>query len=346
MENPVTKTHNLSIDILRIVSILAVVLIHSTTRTFEFTHSNLLATQFTLFLNQVSRFAVPLFFMISGFVLELSYPFHDNPFSYLRRRITRIFIPYLFWSAFYIFLIYPQPLGNYFSTLLSGSASYQLYFIPTLLIFYLLFPLIHNYYHLLSNKFILIILGLIQICFLIADYYFHSIKVFYPLAIAMFNFYPFILGIVASHHQSSLYSFFSRYKYGLVVLTFLSGIFVFWEGGSRYFSTNNYLSFYSQWRPSVLFYTLCLASLLYYLFNRATISDRFVKILSELSFFVFFIHIAVLEISWKYIFIHIFPTSLFNLIWFDQLFFLFITIVSFSIAYLCHKIPLLPKLTG
>jgi len=343
---PVQKTHNLSIDVLRIVSILAVILIHTTTRTLEITHSNLIETQFTFFLNQISRFAVPLFFMISGFVLELNYPFHSNPIVYLRRRITRIFIPYLFWSAFYIIFIYPQPLTNYFSVLPDGSASYQLYFLPTLMVFYLLFPIINHFYYLWSNKFIILILGIIQICFLSADYYFHSIHIFYPLAIALFNFFPFLLGMVASHHQQSLYTFFNRHKYHFVIVTFILGIFVFWEGGSRYLQTNNYLSFYSQWRPSILIFTICLASLLYYLFNRATIPEEPIKLLSRLSFFVFFIHIAILEVSWKNIFIHLFPVSLFNLVWFDQIFFIFVTTISFLIAYICYKVPKLFQITG
>lgn len=342
----VEKTHNLSIDILRIVSILAVVLIHTTTRTLEITHFNLLTTQTTLFLNQISRFAVPLFFMISGFVLELNYPFHSNSIAFLRRRISRIFIPYLFWSAFYIIFIYPQPLVNYFSILPNGGASHQLYFLPTLMVFYLLFPLINRFYSFWSQKKIIIILAVIQISLLSADYYFHSIHIFYPLAIALFNFFPFMLGIVTSHHQQSLYTFVNRYKYIITITTCLLGIFVFWEGGSRYLRTENYLSFYSQWRPSVLLFTLCFASLFYYLFNRVTIPEKPIKLLSRLSFFVFFIHLAIMETLWNNIFIHLFPTSLFNLIWFDQIFFIVVAVTSFLIAFICYKIPKISYLTG
>ena len=57
---------------MRAIAILAVILIHTTTRTLEATHYNLTSYPWTLLLNQVSRFAVPLFFLISGFVLELS----------------------------------------------------------------------------------------------------------------------------------------------------------------------------------------------------------------------------------------------------------------------------------
>jgi surface polysaccharide O-acyltransferase-like enzyme len=62
-----------SIDSLRGLSILAVLLIHTTTRTLEASNFNIVGFSWTLFLNQIARFAVPLFFLISGLVLEISY---------------------------------------------------------------------------------------------------------------------------------------------------------------------------------------------------------------------------------------------------------------------------------
>src|SRR5690242_5000258 len=97
--------HDNTIDVLRLVSILAVLLIHTTTRTLEISHYDLVNNLFTLFLNQASRFAVPLFFLISGFVLEVS----NKPIKYitfLKKRLGKIFIPYIFWSLIYYFLIY------------------------------------------------------------------------------------------------------------------------------------------------------------------------------------------------------------------------------------------------
>lgn len=82
------KQYVKAIDALRVVSILAVVLIHTTTRTIETTHNNLTDFPFTLFLNQIARFAVPLFILISGFVLELNYQNHANYFAYLKKRLS------------------------------------------------------------------------------------------------------------------------------------------------------------------------------------------------------------------------------------------------------------------
>jgi len=122
------KLYNPVVDILRILSILAVVIIHTTTRTLEMSHYALLKIPWTLFLNQAGRFAVPLFFMISGFVLELNYHLHESYLTYLKKRFSRIIIPYIFWSAIYYYLVYNQNhSANFLSSLLKGDASYQLY---------------------------------------------------------------------------------------------------------------------------------------------------------------------------------------------------------------------------
>src|SRR5260221_11166343 len=98
LQNDKVKTYNPALDALRVISILAVVLIHTTTRHLEITHYDLVHTTFTLLLNQLSRFAVPLFFLISGFALEMSYKEDISYFSFLKKRLSKIFVPYIFWS--------------------------------------------------------------------------------------------------------------------------------------------------------------------------------------------------------------------------------------------------------
>lgn len=342
------RTHIQAIDLLRIISILAVIFIHTTTRTLEITSFDLPHFSWSLFLNQISRFAVPLFFMISGFVLELNYSFHSSYWSFLKKRVSRIFIPYVFWSLIYYFFVYRHHSVSFLATLVDGSASYQLYFIPTLLIFYLIFPLIHRYYRFIDNKWVLLILGLVQIVFLYNDYYLHSIVLFYPLSIALFNYYIFILGAVISHHQQHLMTIVRKGRFILApIVLFLMG-YVFFEGESRFLKNHNYLSFYSQWRPSIFIYTILLAVLLYYLFNKIDIKSLIIKTLSKLSFFVFFVHVIVLEALWQLVGVHLYQSYPFLVgqFWYDPLFFALTAFFSFLIAYLFHKIPLLEKITG
>jgi len=334
------KPYNPAIDLLRLISILAVVLIHTTTRTLEMTHYNLYQTPWTLLLHQITRFAVPLFFMISGFVLELNYDHQANYWQYLTKRLNRIFIPYVFWSAVYFYFLYTQHGPDFLSALIYGNASHQLYFIPALLVFYLLFPLFHWLYRFFANKWILLILAILELYLLFADYYLHSLHFFYPLGVAFYNFYVFILGMVVSHYHDRLIVFVKKWPALLLpLIVFLAG-YIFYTGRSFYYQTGDIGYFYSNWRPQVLLYTLTFFAIFYF-FNKIKLNIPLVKALSGLSFFVFFIHIIVLEKIWALV-----GTSPHPALWYDLAFFLLTAVISFFIAYLIHKIPYLLRLSG
>jgi surface polysaccharide O-acyltransferase-like enzyme len=330
-----------AIDALRTFSILAVLLIHTTTKVLETTHYDLITYSFTLFLNQLARFAVPLFILISGFVLELNYDHHANYWAYLKKRASRIFIPYLFWSLIYYFLIYTQNHNNLVSVILTGSASYQLYFIPALCIFYLLFPFLHKIYKLIASAPVLMILGVTQIWLMSRDYFVKQYGFTDPIRIFILSYFFFILGMIAAKNRDKIVEIVGRIKYALIISIPFLVYYIFEEGKNRYFTTYNIEAFYSQWRPSVLIYTLVLGTILFYAFDKSRLQFKIVEKFSRLSFLVFFIHVIVLEEVWKYL-----GHNLFNPIIFDPIFFVLVTILSFGAAYLTHKIPHLSKITG
>lgn len=333
--------YNPAIDCLRTVAILAVLAIHTTTRVLEASHFNIQGFTFTFFINQVSRFAVPLFFMISGFVLELNYSPNQGYLTYLKKRFSRIFLPYLFWSFIYYYFVYTRHTISYFQSLLGGNASYQLYFIPTLLIFYILFPFVHTCYRFIANKWIMIALGVIQLALLAQTYYVRPLPIPYPFAIALLNFYIFLLGMVASHHQDWLQKI-TRYKMLIAIPSAVFAVIVFLQGRMLYLKTHNYLYFYTQWRPSVFLHTATVAGLLYGFFNIRNLNEKVIRTFSSLSFFVFFIHVIILEQFWSIIGKKIIGTEIF----FNLLFFFSVAIISYAIAYTVHKIPYLSRLTG
>jgi hypothetical protein len=195
----------------------------------------------------------------------------------------------------------------------------------------------------------LLIFGVVQLFFLYHDYYLGSYPLPYPLNIALLNFYVFILGIVISHYQSQLLAVTKKFKYPLLIATYLLAVYVSYEGQRRYYSTGNYLAYYSQWRPSIFLYTIILASTLYYFLNKIRLSQSLIKSLSSLSFFVFFVHVFVLEFVWNNLGTRLFTQTnglIVREFWYDPLFFATVAVLSFSIAYLCHKIPYLSHATG
>lgn len=329
---------NPAINLLRIISILSVVLIHTTTKALGFYQNDLFNHPLTLFLNQSTRFAVPLFFLISAFVLELNYPKNFNYFSYLKKRFQRLFLPYLFWSAVYYFFVYTDHSQSFISALLLGDSSYQLYFIPALFIFYLFFPFFHHIFRYLNHKLILLLLIFIEIILLSYDYYYRSLPLPYPLSVFLLNFMPFILGIFACHYQKKIMTLVKKYFKLFLALNIFLSLLITVEGGNLYLKTHNYLSFYSQWRPSVFIYSLSLGAFLFYFFNKIKLNVNLINKIASYSFFVFFVHIIFLELAWKYL-SHSFLS-------FPLILFIIVSILSYFSAFLFSKIKFLSKLTG
>lgn len=343
------KTYNPTLDLLRIIAICAVVAIHTTTRTLEASHFDLVKLPLTLFLNQAFRFAVPMFFMISGFVLELTYKFHKNYALYLKKRVQRIFVPYVFWSAIYYFLLYTNHTENFFQSLLNGDSSYQLYFIPALLIFYVLFPFFHNIFKVIANKWTLILLAILQILLLYYDYSIKPLFLYYPLKIALLNYYVFLLGIFASRHQEEVLTFLKKWSLLFGVVTAALAYYIYFQGKTLYLATHNYLSFYSQWRPSVFIYTISLSGFLYAIFDKHFLKSKLIKLFARLSFFVFFIHVIILELVWRTLGVFLMNQThgkIIQQLFWDPAFFLTVAAISFLISYIIHRLPYLSKITG
>lgn len=343
------KQYIRSIDSLRILSILAVIAVHTTTRTLEAARFDLAGYPLTIFMNQIARFAVPLFFMISGFVLEAAYQGGIDYLSYFKKRFVKIAAPFIFWSAIYYLFVYTKNTDNFIRVLLTGNASYQLYFIPSLCIFYLAFPLLHKIYAFLSKWWILAAILGSQTWFLYQDYFIKGYRYSDPIRITLLAYFFFIIGMVASHKRDQLNEFVHKLKFILLPITVLAGIYVFWEGRSGFLATGNYLTYYSQWRPSVLIYTLLLGLTFFHLFEKSHLQFSIIDKLSKLSFFVFFVHVIVLEVIWKYfgnsIFAY-FGGSAIGKVIFDPIFFVTVVAISFILAALSRKIPHLYKLVG
>lgn len=327
---------------------MAVILIHTTTRTLEASAFNISGYSWTLFLNQISRFAVPLFFLISGMVLEIS--FHQNSYwPYLKKRFTKIFFPYIFWSLIYYYFVYNQNNDSLLKVFLTGNASYQLYFIPTLFIYYLIFPFLHKAYRIISNKNFLAVIFLLQISLQSYDYYIKYIELSDPIRIALMSYSLFIIGIIAARNIEKINMFIKKRKTALFLLSGAFGFLVFWEGRNRYLSTGNYLSYYSQWRPSVLIYTILIGLVLYYIFEYLVKENSYISRFSKHSFFVFFVHVGILEFLWTYIGSKVFTLlngNVLGSLLFDPMFFVIVAAASFVIARFVHKIPVLHKFVG
>jgi peptidoglycan/LPS O-acetylase OafA/YrhL len=131
------------IDILRFVAIAAVVVMHTSDAAFVLGRPAGLDGYLLLWVNQATRFAIPLFLFMSGFALAYSYGQVTlagyGPF--LLKRLKAIIPAYLVWSlALMLYFRQGFTADVIFKTLLLGRADFQMYFIPLIIQFYLLYP--------------------------------------------------------------------------------------------------------------------------------------------------------------------------------------------------------------
>jgi len=86
-----------SVDIFRLLAIIAVIAIHTTP--FD---SNLYDWKIGFVVNQVARFAVPFFFVIAGYFWSVKIRNGEDPILYAVKSIHRIFYLLIFWSVIYL----------------------------------------------------------------------------------------------------------------------------------------------------------------------------------------------------------------------------------------------------
>lgn len=122
-----------SVDTIRGFAMIAIVMIHIHSY-FVFYHPNdKIVTTFTLFLSNLSRFAVPSFIFISAMFLS-------KKEGYWQSKIKNLLIPYFFASLFGYFLKYPSySFSEFIKFILLGKVFTPYYFVPLLIQFYILF---------------------------------------------------------------------------------------------------------------------------------------------------------------------------------------------------------------
>jgi surface polysaccharide O-acyltransferase-like enzyme len=134
-------------DFIKGVAMLGVILIHVTATIMEKVPAN--EGGIFLAINQICRFSVPVFFMLSG--LFLFYRYYGSEFSlaqFLRKRARFIIVPYLIWSLIYMTYswFFHQPVPHtpkdFAVKLLTGQAYYHLYFVCVMVQFYLILPVL------------------------------------------------------------------------------------------------------------------------------------------------------------------------------------------------------------
>jgi len=134
-------------DILRIIASILVITLHGI-NTYFTTPANYGADLWwiTVFINEITRVGVPLFFMLSGYLL-LSDPKTEDVFLFYKKRFSKLIIPFLAASILY-YVYYRLLLGEpvfsflFIKQFFNKGTAHHLWYFYSIFLMYLLFPFI------------------------------------------------------------------------------------------------------------------------------------------------------------------------------------------------------------
>lgn len=131
------------IDLIRVFAICMVIVLHCISGYYnEISNAGKCLWYILGYVNEFSRVGVPLFFMISGFLLLQSEIYSIKDFY--KRRFLKICIPFLTYDIFYYIAAHFPKLSFYefIKELLNNGSAYHLWFIYSILFLYLIMPFI------------------------------------------------------------------------------------------------------------------------------------------------------------------------------------------------------------
>jgi len=233
----------MEVDLLRGFGALAVITIHLTATYVNYPSDSLMYLVFGI-LNKVCNFAVPLFLFISAFGLMFQTIRKGDLYSeqFYTRRLGSVIWPYLFWSIVYL-LYYrsidfnlvnaiEEPGEFLLQYLVLGKSCYHLYFMPVLIQFYLIFPIIWGYYkkhqrkiHPIYSMLITFgVLGIYQFIYL-KIYWDYLYKIFpYSASLLLAYMLPIGMGVWVACNWQEFLRFSKSLKTCLVLLTIVTGV--------------------------------------------------------------------------------------------------------------------------
>lgn len=149
------------IDWMRVSACFLVMMVHSTEPFYLGGDGTLILTKadaiWASFFDTFARACVPIFVVASSY---LQFPLHYSSGEFLRRRASRILIPFVIWSCIYA-LIWGEPVQNFKDLVLNFNyAAGHLWFVYMLIGVYLLMPLLSPWAEKVSRKELLVYLAL------------------------------------------------------------------------------------------------------------------------------------------------------------------------------------------
>ena len=314
---PAIPTRNNMIQIFRALSIIAVVMIHTTP-----------GGEWQVFCRPFINFAVATFLFLSGYLTKIE---NDNWFAFRKKRIMRVISPYVIWSIVYTL---PSILSGGSAlmigvNLITAKATYTLYYIFVYIQFVLLTPWLAQ---LAKSK------------------YRHWGWVVAPISILVFKYSSLLLGITPNAYISLLWSdaclgWFTFYYLGLLLgnkiispnyslkslgMLYLASIVLQIAEGYGWLLLGE-VNCGTQIKFSSLLTSSLFLLIIYTVLNKSqiNINNKFLRSLGDYSFGIYLSHVMVMIILWEVPYYSALPYFLNTTV---------VLLISWAFCYIANKI--------
>lgn len=342
------KNRFLGLDIIRILSGFGVVLLHVTDSFIIYPpYAGIGGSSWWIInvINVMFRISVPLFIIISGYLL-LNSTSKLDALTFYKKRFTKIGIPTIFWIIFYLLLLWfigqQTTLMNLLKDLLSLNILH-LYFLFLILELYFVLPFFRVFLQnssSISRKTLLISLFVITFITTGTNYLFPDISVNLTRNIITvfipFLFY-FLSGLFLKKRHFSVSGIISL----IIIYIYMSVFIAVYTGSDVLAYTRNFNSITIMIMAFIAFIIFYQADYINFFKN-----EKLIKIISNISnliFGIYLVHVAVMMLI-DYLY-PVIPGNVGNPIWIYVIIkVLIVFIVSMIITFILKKIPYMKNL--
>jgi len=352
-------SYNLAVDVIRVLAVLAVVAIHTTNSVFErpdFFGGK--AWWLAIVINSISRISVPLFIMVSGYLLLKK----DEKFAITFKRIlNRLLIPLVFWTVLTYVLDNLHSVSSIFSLsfyvrFLSGDV-YYFYFLVILIGLYFVSPLFSAYLrnsNLKSQKNLgLLFLG-VGVIETIEEYLVRTCAVENSFTKWVPYAGLFIVGyLIGTNRLKFKKPRLLKYLYFLGLAATIGLNYLYYSSGSVKILRTNFVGCTTHYSDSylsvnVVIMTVVAFALLFhtnYQFMKNTFLEKIVYRIARASFGIYLVHLFIVNI-WDFWLKWNVDNSRIPLWSFVLIKWLAVFVVSYIFTVIIKKIPVIKRIIG
>jgi surface polysaccharide O-acyltransferase-like enzyme len=285
-------------DVIRALAIIAVVLIHVTATILYRVNMNTSTYDINMAINQVSRFSVPMFILISGLGLSISNKKNEGYFKFIIHRFYKILPKYIIWCLIYVYFTTKNfEIHTLVDGMVYGNIFYHLYYIPIIMELYLIFPFVYKF---IGSKWCLFITFLINMVILIYSYYYKmspDMQWFLDKKDFLNWIFYFSLGAFIAENLENFRDKCRKYKGIIFVLFFLSTYFIIHEAIITSIVSKNIDYAATFQRPSILIYTILLTAVVFAVDIKSIVLLKFI---AKNSYDVYLSHALILYYYTQY----------------------------------------------